>query len=114
MSENDTDAACTSKSLVDVYANREQYNDSQQVLNMNFKQFATTFKVSNGKLEKLPDNAIPRIFPTYSCNPKGPNFALYCKYHFLRYTNHGEEAKTMLGMARNLLMKYSSIHGINF
>ena len=26
-----------------------------------------------------------RIFPTYSPNPKGPNFGLYCKYQLLRY-----------------------------
>lgn len=83
--ENDTDATCTSNSLLDVYANREQYDDSRKVMNMNFKQFATTFKVCNGKLEKLPDNVIPQFFPTYSCNPKGPYFASYCKYQLLRY-----------------------------
>ena len=26
-----------------------------------------------------------QIFPTYSCNPKGPNLPLYCKYQLLRY-----------------------------
>ena len=54
-------------------------------MDLNFVQFATTFKLVNGKLEKLPDNVIPRIFPTYSSNPKGPNFASYCKYQLLRY-----------------------------
>ena len=68
-----------------VDANRQQYDESQHVLNMNFVQFATTFKVNSGQLEKLPDNVIPRICPTYSCNPKGPNFSLYCKYQRLRY-----------------------------
>ena len=84
-SEDDADCSCTSNSLLDVYANRQQYDDSLHVLNMNFVQFATSFKLVSGKLEKLPDNMIPRIFPTYSCNPKGPNFALYCKYQLLRY-----------------------------
>ena len=28
---------------------------------------------------------VPRIFPTYSSNPKGLNFAQYCKYQLLRY-----------------------------
>ena len=84
-SEVDNDITCTSNSLIDVYANREQYDVSQEVLNMNFVQFATTLKIVNGKLEKLPKNVIPRIFPTYSCNPKGPNFAKYCKYQLLRY-----------------------------
>ena len=36
-------------------------------------------------MTKLPENIIPRIFPTYSPNPKGPNFGLYCKYKLLRY-----------------------------
>ena len=64
--------SCTDYSLLDVYANREQYHSSPNVLNMNFVQFAT-------------ENIIPRIFPTYSPNPKGQNFGLYCKYQLLRY-----------------------------
>lgn len=36
---------CTSNPLLDVYmyANREQYDDSPEVMNMNFQQFPTTF-----------------------------------------------------------------------
>ena len=77
--------SCTDYSLLDVYANREQYESSQNIKDMNFVQFATTYKVINNKLTKLPENIIPRIFPTYSPNPKGPNFGLYCKYQLLRY-----------------------------
>ena len=77
--------SCTDYSLLDVYANREQYDSSQDIINMNFVQFATTYKVVNNELTKLPENVIPRIFPTYSPNPKGPNFGLYCKYQLLRY-----------------------------
>ena len=33
----------------------------------------------------MPQNVIPRFFPTYSPNPRGSNFALYCKYPLLRY-----------------------------
>ena len=54
-------------------------------MNMNFVQFATTYKVVNNELTKLTENVVPRIFPTYSPNPKGPNFGLYCKYQLLRY-----------------------------
>ena len=82
VSEGDS---CTNYSLLDVYANREQYSTSLEVINMNFVQFATTYKVVNDKLTKLPVNVIPRIFPTYSPNPKGPNFASHCKYQLLRY-----------------------------
>ena len=52
---------------------------------MNFFQFATRFTVVNKTLRKLADNAIPKIFPTYSPNPKGQNYALYCKYQLPRY-----------------------------
>ena len=76
---------CTEDSLLDVYANRQQYDSSHAIMNMNFVQFATTFKVVNNELKKLPENIVPRIFPTYSPNPKGPNFGLYCKYQLLRY-----------------------------
>ena len=81
----DEGESCTDYSLLDVYANRELYSTSPEVINMNFVQFATTYKVVNDKLTKLPENVIPRIFPTYSPNPKGPNFASYCKYQLLRY-----------------------------
>ena len=52
---------------------------------MNFVQLATTYMVVNEELAKLPDNVIPRIFPTYSPYPKGPSFGHYCKYQLLRY-----------------------------
>ncbi|CAB4029508.1 Hypothetical predicted protein [Paramuricea clavata] len=81
----DEGESCTDYSLLDVYANREQYESSQNIINMNFVQFATTYKVDNNELTKLPENIIPRIFPTYSPNPKGPNFGLYCKYQLLRF-----------------------------
>jgi hypothetical protein len=77
--------SCTDNSLLDVYANRQQYDNSQGIMNMNFVQFATTYKVVNNELTKLPENVVPRIFPTYSPNPKGPNFGLYCRYQLLRY-----------------------------
>ncbi len=68
-----------------LYANPEQYENSQDIMNMNFVAFATTYKVVNNELTKFPENVIPIILPTYSPNPKGPNFGLYCKYQLLRY-----------------------------
>ena len=53
---------CTNDSLLDVYANREQYNSSSEVLSMNFFQFTTTYNVVNTKLTKLPDKNISNIF----------------------------------------------------
>ena len=77
--------SCTDYSLLDVYANREQYESSPNVINMNFVQFVTTYKVVNNELTKFSQNITPGIFRTYSPNPKGPNFGLYYKYQLLRY-----------------------------
>ena len=63
--------SCTDNSLPDVYASREQYDSSHDIImNMNFVEFATKYKVFNSELKKLPGNVVPRIFPTYSYNPK--------------------------------------------
>ena len=77
--------SCTHYSLLDIYAKRRDYDSSEDVQIMNFVQFASTYKVVNNELRKLEDNVIPRIFPTYSSNPKGQHFGLYCKYQLLRY-----------------------------
>ena len=72
--------------FLDVYARRQQYQASakQDLMALNFLEFATNYKFSNGKLINQPDNIIPRVFPTYSSNPKGPNYGLYCKYQLIR------------------------------
>ncbi|XP_028394482.1 uncharacterized protein LOC114518676 [Dendronephthya gigantea] len=82
--DNDN-TSCTNNSPLDVYANRQHYDSSPETMNLNFVQFMTKYKVDSENLIKLPDNVIPRIFPTYSSNPKGPNFPNYCKYQLLRY-----------------------------
>ncbi len=76
---------CTDYSLLDVMLIVSNIRVSQEVVNMNFVQFAQHTKLFNNELTKLPENVIPRIFPTYSPNPKGPNFGLYCKYQLLHY-----------------------------
>ena len=53
--------------------------------NLDFLHFAIKYKPVNGKLIDQPDNLVPRVFPTYSSNPKSTNFGLYCKYQLLRY-----------------------------
>ena len=83
-STRETDT-CSSNSLFDVYANRAQYNSENVTEKLNFVQFATQFMVVNNKLTRLPDDFIPKIFPNYSCSPRGPNFPQYCKYQLLRY-----------------------------
>jgi len=76
----------TNDSLLDVYANRAKYSETiPNIMTLNFVTFATKYKVVNNKLTAQSKNTIPRIFPVYSSNEKGPNFGLYCKYQLLRY-----------------------------
>ena len=82
---SNAEGICSNPSLLDVYANREKYNSPVDTAKLNFVQFATQFKGVNNKLTRLADNVVPKIFPTYSSNPRGPNFGQYCKYQLLRY-----------------------------
>ena len=81
--QNVTDEKATDDSLLDIYADREQFCRNLETIN--FVQFITKFKVANGKLKKQADNFVPSIFRTYSPNPDGPNFGKYCKYQLLTY-----------------------------
>ena len=84
-SDIDTVNNCTDNCLMDMYAKRMDLDDSPEFLAMNFVQFATKYTVFKNTLTKLSENAIPRFFPTYSPNPNGPNYPLYCKFQLLRY-----------------------------
>ena len=76
----------TNDSLLDVYANCEKYAETiPDIVTLNFIDFASKYKLVNKKLITQPQNTIPRVFPVFSSNPKGPNFSLYCKYQLLRY-----------------------------
>ena len=57
----ENDGICTSNSPLDHYANRDQYDTSPEVMNLNFIQFATKFKVVSGKLT----NCLRMLFPKY-------------------------------------------------
>ena len=78
-----SEAHCLKNSLLDFYAYRAEYSTEAGIAELNF-QFETQFKVVNNILLRLPDNTVPRIFPTYSHDPRGPNFSQYCKYQLLR------------------------------
>ena len=76
----------TNDSLLDSYAKRSQYIETiPDIMDLNFIEFASKYKVVNNKISNQPENMIPRVFPVYSSNTKGPNFGLYCKYQLLRY-----------------------------
>ena len=54
-----------------VYVNYHQYDSSNDMININFVKFVSKYNVVN-ELKNLPENVVPRIFPTYSPNSKGP------------------------------------------
>lgn len=77
---------CTTESLLDTYANRMRFVSSHpNIMEMNFLQFATKYKVVKGKLTEHSNNIVVRTFPTYSANSKGKNYAEFCKYQLLKY-----------------------------
>ena len=52
---------------------------------LTFPEFATKYKLTKNKLEQcMSDHIVPNIFPTYSSNPKGQHYSLYCKFQLLR------------------------------
>lgn len=76
----------TKDSFLDIYAQWKQFvQDLPDIMSMNFLDFATHYKVTNGKLQKQPDNIVPNVFPEYSPNPKGQNFSMFCKCQLLKY-----------------------------
>lgn len=77
---------CTKNSLLDVYANRIKLkNVFPDIMSVNLVDFATNYTVKKNSLGKQTCNVVPRIFPNYSSNPKGDNYALFCKYQLLKY-----------------------------
>ena len=72
--------------LLDKYAKRSIYKQSfPDIMNANFVEFATKYNIVKGKLVTRSAIVVPRIFPTYSPNPKGENYSMYCKYQLLKH-----------------------------
>ena len=63
----------------------QNVNITRMRVSMNFVTFAANYKVTNGKLVKQSKNVVSRIFLSYSPNPNGVNYGLYCKYQLLKY-----------------------------
>ena len=104
----------TDDSLVDIYAEREKFLQTHPfIMETNFLQFISRYKVSKNKLEKQMQNMVPRIYPHYSSNPKGKHFGFYCKYQLLLY-KPWKKVIMMLGTVLVNLMKCISEHRSNF
>ena len=76
----------TELSLLDYYATRENFKDDYpNVININFVQFLSNFVVKNDTLHTRTNQVVVRTIPSYSSNPQGHDYPLYCKYQLLKY-----------------------------
>ena len=82
----DNNSSCTNHSILDKYAKRAIFqNDLPLIMNISFTQFVTLYKFVKNKIVTQEPNVVPRFFPSYSSNPKGLYYPLYCKYQLLKY-----------------------------
>jgi len=75
----------TDMSYLDSYADR--MNLKPECAPLNFLTFCANYSVANGKIVKRKNTVVVKTFPSYSGNPKGKNYGLYCKYQLIRYKN---------------------------
>ena len=76
----------TEATLLDLYAKRTQFESKfPGISKCNFVQFASNYYKKKQSLAKRSAPVVLKIFLKFSCNPKGPNYDLYCKYQLLKY-----------------------------
>ena len=76
----------TEATLLDLYAKRTQFESKfPGISKCNFVQFASNYYKKKQSLAKRFALVVLKIFAKFSCNPKGPNYDLYCKYQLLKY-----------------------------
>ena len=76
----------TNPSMLETYMNRMQYQESfPNVMSLNILEFVSRYTLSQNELVHRANEVIVRTFPTYSNNPKGKNYGLYCKYQLLKH-----------------------------
>ena len=81
LSENNT--LETENSLLDLYAERKMFETG--ISNCNFVQFASKYSKTKTSIAKRTSPVVLKTFPNYFCNPKGPNYGLFCRYQLLKY-----------------------------
>ena len=67
-------------SVRDQYATRDH-----SISALNFSQFVANYHVVHGEVVKRSVPIIVRTFPSFSSNPQGENYNLYCKYQLIKY-----------------------------
>ncbi len=84
-----TDSTCDSgnsvvnPSMLDMYSHRsdDKYSD---IINLNLLGFAASYSVYNSELKRRSHAVIVKTFPSYSADPKGQKYPLYCKYQLIK------------------------------
>ena len=76
----------TCNSLLDFYANRHMFRDlDQDMMHMNFDQFATKYRTSAGKIVKQQNNIVVKFFPQIPSKADSAKYSLFCKYQLIRF-----------------------------
>ena len=73
------------RSKLDIYANRYDYSNNQDILNLNFVSFVSTYTLEHNQIVKRKKNVIIRIVPNYPSNPNGVYYYLHCKFSLLKF-----------------------------
>ena len=77
---------CTVQSMLDAYAGREQYIQSQpDIVEYSFLKFVSIFTIKASKLQRRKRPVIVKTYPNYSSDPKNEHYGLFCKYQLLKY-----------------------------
>ena len=82
----------TKPSILETYMNRVQYQESFPNMSLNIIEFVSKYTVSKNELIPRANEVIVRTFPTYSSDPKGNNYGLYCKYQLLNRQSNPQNA----------------------
>jgi len=67
------------------------------VISLNLVQFASKYSIHNVELTERTHPVIVKTFPNFSSDPKGRNYACYCKYQLIKYKPWHRTPDTLWG-----------------
>ena len=74
------------QSLMNLYSQRAKWEETYPGISaLNFMEFATKYCISKAGLKPQSTDVVVRAFPSFSSNPAGKNYLLYCKYQLIKY-----------------------------
>lgn len=80
LKDQDSGELTLEDSVLDTYASRDA-----SLADLNLCLFAANYRIVRGKVVKRASPVVVRTFPTFSSNPQGDHYALYCKYQLIKY-----------------------------